>query len=93
LRIASLDLAFHGNGQLVQGAVGSEHMGDVAEGVLLLVEPAIGANVDAPTRHVLPGMIARGQPQHVDHTRSRRVRTVIRQVRDLDTHAQKTGDR
>jgi len=39
--IAGLDLAFHGYAELVERAVGGKGVGDVAEGILMLVEPAI----------------------------------------------------
>jgi hypothetical protein len=92
LRIAGLDLAFHRDRKFVQRAVGGEHMGDVAEGILVLVEPAIGGHVDAPARHILAVMVARGQPQHLNDARSRRLVAIAREVRDVDAHAQTTTD-
>src|SRR6516164_7764523 len=53
LRVAGLDLALDRHGKLAEWALGSEHMGDVAESVLVLIEPAIRGDVDAPARHVL----------------------------------------
>ena len=41
LRVAGLDLALDRHGKLAEWALGSEHMGDVAESVLVLIEPAI----------------------------------------------------
>src|SRR5262249_61376483 len=61
-------------------------MGDVAEGILVLVEPAIRGDVDAPARHVLAVMVAWGQPRHLDHAGSGRLVAVTGQMRDADTH-------
>src|SRR5262249_50091822 len=59
LRVAGLALALDRHHKLVEWTFGSEHMGDVAEGVLMLVEPAIRGDVDAPARHVLAVVVAR----------------------------------
>ena len=63
LRVLGLDHAVDGDGNFVKRAVGGEGMGDVAERVLVLVEPAIGGHVDAPVDHLLAVVIARRQPQ------------------------------
>src|SRR5262249_54031680 len=86
LRVAGLDLALDRHGELAKWTFGSEHMGDVAESVLVLIEPAIRGNVDAPARHVLAVVVAWGQPQHLDHARGRRLVAVGDQMRDADTH-------
>src|SRR5262249_35211150 len=67
LGVAGLDLALDRHGKLGEWPLGGEHMGDVAEGILVLVEPAIRGDVDAPARHVLAVVVAGGQPQHLDH--------------------------
>ena len=86
LRVAGLDLALDRHGKLAEWALGSEHMGDVAESVLVLIEPAIRGNVDAPARHVLAIVVARGQPQHLDDAGGGRLVAVGDQMRDADTH-------
>ena len=50
LGVAGLDLALDLHRQLVEGAFGGEGVGDVAEGILVLIEPAIGRHVDPPVR-------------------------------------------
>ena len=42
-------------------------MDDVAEGILMGLQPAVGGNVDAPIDHILAVMIARRQPQRLDY--------------------------
>ena len=86
LRVAGLDLALDRHGKLAEWALGSEHMGDVAESVLVLIEPAIRGDVDAPARHVLAVMVAGGQPQHLDHAGRGRLVAVAGQMRNADTH-------
>jgi hypothetical protein len=86
LSVARLDLPFGDHGELAEGTLGGEGMGDVAEGVLVLVEPAIGRDVDPPARHVLAVVVARGQPQPLDDAGRGRGVAVARQVRDADAH-------
>src|SRR5215510_3970151 len=86
LGITGLDLALDRHGKLAEWPLGGEHMGDVAEGIFVLVEPAIRGDVDAPARHVLAVMVAWGQPQHLDHAGSGRLVAVTGQMRDADTH-------
>src|SRR5215467_7394134 len=86
LRVAGLDLALDHHGKLAEWALGSEHMGDVAESVLVLIEPAIRGDVDAPPRHVLTVVVAWGQPQHLDHAGGGGLVAVGDQMRDADTH-------
>ena len=86
LGIAGLDLALDRDGELAERALGGEGMGEVAEGVLVLVEPAIRGDVDPPARHVLAVVVARGQPQHLDHAGRGRPVAIARQVRDADAH-------
>ena len=86
LGIAGLDLALDRDGELAERALGAEGVGEVAEGVLVLVEPAIRGDVDPPARHVLSVVVARGQPQHLDHAGRGRPVDIARQVRDADAH-------
>ena len=84
--VAGLDLAFDRDDELAERAVGGEGVADVAEGVLMLIEPAIGRHVDVPVDDVLAVMIARRQPQHLDHAGGRRVVAIGGSVDDADTH-------
>ena len=84
--VAGLDLALDHDGEFAERALGGEGVGEVAEGVLVLVEPAIRGDVDPPARHVLAVVVARGQPQHLDHAGRGRPVAIARQVRDADTH-------
>ena len=86
LRVAGLDLAFDRHGELAERAIGGKGMGDVAEGVLVLVEPAIGGNVDPPARHILAVVVARSQPQHLDHAGRGLLVPVAGEVRDTQAH-------
>src|SRR5260370_29388391 len=43
-------------------------------------------SVDAPARHVLAVVVARGQAQHLDHAGGGRLVAVGDQMRDADTH-------
>ena len=70
----------------VERAFRGERMGDVAEGVLMMIEPAIYGDVHTPARHVLAVVVARGQPQHLDHAGRGRPVDIARQVRDADAH-------
>jgi hypothetical protein len=82
------------NAQLLERAVGGENMGEVAERVLVSGEPRIGGNVDAPVDHVLTLMVARGEPQHLDRARGRRVVMADDAVGDAQAHgSRRTDDR
>jgi hypothetical protein len=72
--------------QLRQWSVGGEHVGDVAERILLRGKPCIGRNVDAPAHHVLAFMVARGEPQQLDSAGRRRVVAGDRRMGDADAH-------
>ena len=50
-----------------------QHMGDVAERVLVGVEPGIGGDVDMPFGDVLPVMAAGRHAQNLDHAGGRRL--------------------
>ncbi len=86
LGIARLDLALDRHGEIAEGAVGGEGVGDVAEGILVLLEPAIRGDVDPPARHVLAVVIARGQAQHLDHADRGLLVAVAGEVRDTQAH-------
>src|SRR5258705_127551 len=63
LGVAGLDFALDQDLQLVERPIGREGVGEVAEGVLVLLEPAIGGNVDAPIHDELAFVVARREPQ------------------------------
>ena len=87
LGIAGLDLALDVDRQFVERAVGGEGVGDVAERVFMLIEPAIGRNVDAPACDVLAIMVARREAQNLDHAAGRRVVAIGGRMRNADMHA------
>ncbi len=76
-----------GDAEVVDRAIGGEGVGDVAVGILLLVEPAVGRHVDAPIDDVLAVMVARRQAQRLDHAGRRRVIVVTGLVAHPDAHA------
>ena len=92
LGVAGLDLPLDQHAELAERTFGGEGMGDVAERVLVLVEPAIGGHVDAPARHILAVVVARREPQHLDHAGRRRRVAVGGQVRDAKAHCRATED-
>jgi hypothetical protein len=57
-------------------------MRDVAEGILVLIEPAVAGHVDAPVDDVLAIVVARRQAQDLDRARGGRAVAIGRQVRD-----------
>ena len=93
LGVARLDLALDQDGELAQRSLRGEDMGDVAEGVLVLVEPAIRGHVDAPARDVLTIVVARGQPQHLNHAAGGRLVAIAGEMRDANAHEPTTDDR
>ena len=55
--VVGFDQALDSDGEVGDRPVG-QHMGDVAEGVLMHVEPGVGGDVDLPFRDILPVMAA-----------------------------------
>ena len=84
--VLGLDLAVDLDAQLVKRPVGGKHVGDIAEGILVRGKPRIRRHVDAPAHHVLALVIARRQPQHLDHARGRRIVMVDGAMGDVDAH-------
>ena len=84
--VLRLDLAVDLDGELAERSVGGEHVGDIAEGVLMGGKPRIGRNVDAPAHDVLALVVARRQPQHLDHARGRRIVAVDVAMGDAQAH-------
>ena len=60
------------DGEFGDRSVG-QHMGDVAEGILMHVEPGVGRDVDLPLGDILPVMAAGRHPQDLDHAGGRRL--------------------
>ena len=88
--ILRLDLAFDLDAQLRERAVGGEDMGEVAEGVLVGIEPRVAGNVDAPADDILAFMVARGEPQHLDHAGGRRLVAMDDAVGDAQAHVRRS---
>ena len=97
--ILHVDLALDLHAEFVERAFRREGVGDVAERVLVLVEAAVFADIDAPAHHIVAVMIARGEAQRLDHAVGRRVVAVAGLMRNADAHgcilssirARKTG--
>ena len=68
-------------------------MGEIAERVLIGFEPAVRGNLDPPVDHVLAGVVARREPQRLDHAGTGRLVAVERFVRDADAHGQSSNPR
>ena len=54
--------------------------------IFVLIEPAIRRDIDAPVRNILPLMVARREPQHLDHAAGGGVVAIGGLVRDADAH-------
>ena len=63
-----------------------QHMGDVAEGVLVHIEPGIGGNVDLPFGDILPVMAARRHPQDLNDAGGRRFVAIARGMGNSQAH-------
>jgi hypothetical protein len=59
--VARLNLAFDQDLELIEWAIGRERMRDIAEGILVLIEPAAAGHVDAPVDDMLAVVVARRQ--------------------------------
>ena len=92
--VLRLDLAVDLDPQFLERPVGGEDMGDIAEGVFVGGEPRIGHDVDAPAPDVLAFVVARRQPQHLDHAGGGRIVAVDRAMGDAKAHVgrQRTDD-
>jgi hypothetical protein len=61
-------------------------VGDVAEGVLVLLELAVLRHVDAPVLDILSVVIARREPQRLDHAARGLLVAIDGLVRNPDAH-------
>ena len=86
--VLRLDFAFDVDAELGKRTDGIEDVSDVAESILMGRELRIGRNVDAPARHVLPFVVARRQPQQLDHPRCRWTVAINGTMADVDVHVQ-----
>jgi hypothetical protein len=70
-------------------------MGDVAERILVLIELAVFRHVDAPALDILAVVIARRQPQRLDHGIGRLRVAIDGFMGDLKAHSrrQESGNR
>jgi len=93
--VLRLHLAVNLNAQLAERPVGGEHVRDIAERVLVRGKPRVGRHVDAPAHDVLAFVIARGDAQHLNRARGRRVIAADHAVGDAKAHdgRQRTDDR
>jgi hypothetical protein len=84
--VLGLHLALDHQAQIGNRAGRRERMGEVAERVLLRLEPAVCGDVDAPIDHILPGVVARRQAQRLDHAGAWGLIAIDGFVRDADAH-------
>ncbi len=84
--VLSLDLAVDLDPQFFERAVGGEDVGDIAEGVFVGGQPRIGHDVDVPALDILAFMVARREPQHLDHAGGWRIVAVDRAMGDAKAH-------
>ena len=63
-----------------------QHMGDVAERILMGVEPGIGGDVDMPFGDVLAVMAARRHAQNLDHAGGGRLVAIAGGMGDAQAH-------
>ena len=89
--ILRFDLAVDLDAQLRKRAVGGEDVGEVAEGILVGIEPRVAGDVDPPVDHILALVVARGQPQHLDDARGRRFVAMDDAVGDTKAHVQESA--
>ena len=68
--VVGLDQALDMDGEVGDRPVG-QHMRDVAERVLMHVEPGVGGDVDLPFGDILPVMAAGRHAQDLDHAGGR----------------------
>ena len=90
--VLGLDLAVDLDAQFAERPVGGEHVGDIAERVLMGGKPGVGGDVDAPAHHVLALVVSRRQPQHLDHAGGRRIVAIDGAVGDAQAHVRTTAD-
>jgi len=84
--VGRFDDALYADRELFERSFGGEGMGQVAEGILVLVQQAIVRTLDPPGDDVLAVMIARRQPQNLRHAERRAFVAIGRGVRDMDSH-------
>ncbi len=87
LGVLGLDLALHQHRELGERAGRRERVSEIAERVLVAVEPALLRQVDAPVGDILAIMVARGQAEHLNDARRRALVAVSSLVGDPNTHA------
>ena len=83
--ILRFDLALDIDAQFGERPVGGEDLGEVAEGVFMRIARVV-RDVDAPADHVLAFVIARGEPQDLDHAGGRRFVAMNDAMGDAQTH-------
>ena len=83
--VVGLDQAFDRDGEIGERPMG-QHMGDIAEGVLMHIEAGIGGDVDLPFGDILPVMAAGRHPQDLDDAGGRRFVTVAGGMGNSQAH-------
>ena len=63
-----------------------QHVGDVAERVLMHIEPGIGGDIDLPFGDILPVMAAGRHAQDLDHAGGRGLVTIAGGVGNSQAH-------
>src|SRR5215468_4671983 len=85
-----IDLTLDRNRQFIEESLSRERMGDIAERVLVLMQPAILRELDSPADHILSIMIARGKAEHLRHALGWRVVVITGGVQNPDPHGRAT---
>ena len=80
-----LDQAFDIDGEVRDRPLG-QHMRDVAEGILMHLQPGIGRDVDLPFGDVLPVMAAGRHPQDLNDAGGRRLVAVAGRMGNSQAH-------
>ena len=84
--VLRLDLALHRQAQFGERPIHGEDVADVAERVLVLGKLAVLRHVDAPADDILAVVIARRQPQRLNHRAGRLGVPIACRMRDADSH-------
>ena len=80
------DLAFDLDAQCFEWSVGGQDVGEIAECILMRIETQIRGYVDPPTDNLLAFVVARCEPQHLDHAGRRRLVAVGGRMSDAQAH-------
>src|SRR6202035_697514 len=90
--IVGLDQAFDRDGKIGDRRL-SKHMGDIAERVLMYLQPRIRGDIDLPFGDILPIMAAGRHPQDLDDSGRRRFVAIGGGMGDAQAHEVPGGAR